>query len=497
MKHNSIINYKNFIFATRDSGYKNFSSAVAEIVDNSVEAHATIIDIHIIEDETDKKVIISDNGIGMDINVLHVAFQFGGTTRHNSRSGAGRYGMGLPNSSLSQSKRFDVYTRQKNSEMLSSYLDIDDIKDDQKYSLRQPIIYKCDDTFVNRFIKYPHGTIVIWSRCDRLENKKLFVLIRELKTELGRIFRKKIKQGLKIRINDENIEPFDPLFLDYGIDDVKAKQVGDTLLYPITVASKEEPSIVKVRFSEFPVNKWSILSNKEKRKYKITQRAGCTVLRADREIDYGWFFMGDKRKENYDDWWRCEISFEPELDELFGVTHTKQVINPTEFIKEPLIKDIEGIARMLNRKVRDKFLGLKTQVSAMVKVSDRNDYLIEKPKLNNIRISEEIVKNVYRRKSSFATVKYKLSYEDLSTEHLFLTAYDNKELAIKINKEHLFCTKVLGKLKNKSFADTKFLIELIIASMSRMYVNMKTKKQREEILKYNKGWSNILTSLLQ
>ena len=32
---------------------------------------------------------------------------------------------------------------------------------------------------------------------------------------------------------------------------------------------------------------------------------------ANREIDFGWFFMGNKRRENYDDWWRCEVKFEP------------------------------------------------------------------------------------------------------------------------------------------------------------------------------------------
>ncbi len=497
MKSNSIINYKNFIFATRDSGYKNFSSAVAEIVDNSVEAHASIIEVHIQEDDSGKKVIITDNGIGMDKNILHVAFQFGGTTRHNSRAGAGRYGMGLPNSSLSQAKRFDVYTRQKNTDMLTSYLDIDDIKDDEKYNLRQPKVYKCENSFVNKYITHSHGTIVMWSSCDRLENKKIFVLIRELKTELGRIFRKKIKQGVKIKINNEIIEPFDPLFLDYGINNIYAEQVGDTLYYPISVAGKDTPSIVEVNFSEFPVNIWSILSNKEKRRHKITQRAGCTVLRAGREIDYGWFFMGGKRKENYDDWWRCEISFEPELDELFGVTHTKQIINPVEFIKEAITPDVENIARILNRRVRDKFLVLKAQVNDLDKIVNKNDYLIEKPRLNNVRISEEILRSLYNRKSTFTSVKYKLNYEELVTEHLFLIEYKNKELAIKINKEHLFCTKVLNKLRNKSLMDTKFLIELLIASMSRMYVNLKTKKQREEILKYNQGWSNILTSLLQ
>jgi hypothetical protein len=49
-----------------------------------------------------------------------------------------------------------------------------------------------------------------------------------------------------------------------------------------------------------------------------------------REIDKGWYFMGKKRQENYDDWWRCEVRFPPAIDELFGVTHSKQGISPVQ-----------------------------------------------------------------------------------------------------------------------------------------------------------------------
>jgi hypothetical protein len=55
--------------------------------------------------------------------------------------------------------------------------------------------------------------------------------------------------------------------------------------------------------------------------------------------------MGDKRKENYDDWWRCEISFSPDLDEMFGVTHTKQEIKQSEFMNNILVPDMEQTAR--------------------------------------------------------------------------------------------------------------------------------------------------------
>ena len=48
-------------------------------------------------------------------------------TRFNDRSGLGRYGMGLPNSSLSQARRVTVYTWQSGSPAYKSYLDVDEI----------------------------------------------------------------------------------------------------------------------------------------------------------------------------------------------------------------------------------------------------------------------------------------------------------------------------------------------------------------------------------
>ena len=82
------------------------------------------------------------------------------------------------------------------------------------------------------------------------------------------------------------------------------------LVYEVA-AHPADPSvtgIVRVRFSELPVAQWSRLSNEEKRARGITKCAGVSVVRAGREVDYGWFFLGEKRRENYDDWWRCEIS---------------------------------------------------------------------------------------------------------------------------------------------------------------------------------------------
>src|SRR4029450_2338160 len=91
----------------------------------------------------------------------------------------------------------------------------------------------------------------------------------------------------------------------------------------------------------------------------IATLAGLCIIRAGREIDYGWFFMGRKRKENYDDWWRCVICFDPDLDEMFGVTNTKQGIRPTKDLIDILSPDLEQIARQLNGKIRSEYANIK------------------------------------------------------------------------------------------------------------------------------------------
>ena len=56
----------------------------------------------------------------MDAETLTEALRFGGTTSFNSRKGLGRFGMGLPNASLSQARRVDVYTWQQGEPPITS-----------------------------------------------------------------------------------------------------------------------------------------------------------------------------------------------------------------------------------------------------------------------------------------------------------------------------------------------------------------------------------------
>src|SRR5215469_13339969 len=90
----------------RDIGY-DFPAAVADIVDNSVMADATQIDVQIEFAGEDSYVSIADDGEGMTPNGLIEALRYG-SRRSYGRSDLGRYGLGLKTASLSQCRSVTV-----------------------------------------------------------------------------------------------------------------------------------------------------------------------------------------------------------------------------------------------------------------------------------------------------------------------------------------------------------------------------------------------------
>ena len=333
-----LVRFETFIQAIRDSGYKGTPSAIAELVDNAIEAQASSIAVDLIPNEKSGGVTsihVRDDGHGMIPTTLQTALQFGGSTRFNSRNGYGRLGMGLPCSSLSIAQRVDVYTWTVPRRAWWSYLDANQVSKGGLNAIPRPqrrIPPAGSPTTAS-------GTLIELSRCDRLDYSRIAHLERKLHAELGRIFRYPIQHGVRITINGEEVKPADPLFLVVTANRAKAQPFGPPLLFPVRVPGLMKTSVVQVRFSELPVTAWHNLPNAEKRKMGISKGAGVSVIRAGREVDYGWFFMGSKRRENYDDWWRCEVHYEPVLDEVFGLTHTKQRIRPAELLEQVMTPD--------------------------------------------------------------------------------------------------------------------------------------------------------------
>lgn len=94
-------------------GY-NLSEAIADLIDNSLDAKATKAWIRIVRtEETIQRVLIADNGDGMTARELAEAMRFGGG-RPKPGMELGKYGIGLKLASLSQAKTVTVMTRQGN-----------------------------------------------------------------------------------------------------------------------------------------------------------------------------------------------------------------------------------------------------------------------------------------------------------------------------------------------------------------------------------------------
>lgn len=508
----SIIALDRFIQSTRDSGYKGTVSAIAELVDNALEASARRIEIHVRKsaDGDDFEVAILDDGVGMDADTLTEALRFGGTTRFNSRKGLGRFGMGLPNASLSQARRVDVFTWQNGVSPISSYLDVDQIVSGTLTAIPKPALRSLPDYAKGK----KSGTLVLWTRCDRLDNRRISTLEKRLHVGLGRIFRHFLWAGTSIKLNGKAIAPVDPIFLQTSFNGSNAKPFQDTITVEIATDS-ENPSSpvgqVEILFTELPVAEWHELSNEEKRSRGIANGAGVSVVRGKREVDFGWFFMGAKRRENYDDWWRCEIKFNPDLDDAFGITHTKQQIRPKDYLVEALQPILEDTAKALNSRVRQKHLNLKTErtgTEAENLAAKRHDRLRPIPKsktqvgdakaLSDLADRHTRVRDALNTKPS--ETKYLLVQDEQDSGPFFKPLLADGVLVAVLNSNHLFFRKFYEPLVGQNGlepAKAAHVINLMLLAATRAEALLTSKDERKTLAKFRKEWSEVFDALLR
>ncbi|WP_395089801.1 ATP-binding protein [Armatimonas sp.] len=281
-----IIDPVRFVQATRDSGYRSLDAALSELLDNSLQAGATKVRIFtpeggLVDSDT---VAVLDNGCGMGPKQLRIALQFGGSERFNDRSGLGRYGMGLPNSSLSQARRVEVYSW-RGKTIWYSYLDLDEVLTAESPVLPAPRQRKSLPKGFGRY-QCGTGTLVIWKRLDKGKPLRWGAAIKRLSRRLGQVFRYFIWEGREVFLDNAPLAAVDPLFLSTQtrIPWVQGKPYGEPLLYEFRVGDEGKTSRVEVRFSELPIGELTNLPNSDKRTYGVTGGAGISVVRGGREL---------------------------------------------------------------------------------------------------------------------------------------------------------------------------------------------------------------------
>lgn len=473
-----------FLLATRDTGYRSASAALSELIDNSLQAGARSVRILAREcgefDGRAAVIGVVDDGKGMSAATLGSALQFGGTDRFGDRSGLGRFGMGLPNSSMSQSRCLEVYSWQRPGDVLYTYLDIDEVVAGRLRSIPKPRTRALPDWMTAP--TSPSGTLVLWTRCGRLGRYRLDTLVQKVQHTLGRVYRYAIWNGARISINDRRVERFDPLLVDARAVFHGARVYGAPLRYEIRTEAGS--STIEVRFAELPVAKWHRWGADDKRRKGIVAGAGVSIVRAGREIDYGWHLLGGKRRENYDDWWRCEIRFMPDLDELFGVTHSKQGVTPRTELKLLLSPDLEAVARTLNRRVRDAFDRAKiARPPVAASVASKYDALLSPPA------------STASRTVAAGGLRYRLEYKQMPVPDFYGVRLSRGCVIVTVNTDHPFFTEMYQRASHPGGCGLDRLERLVLAA-ARADLDVRGTRERQHTARLRRAWSDALAAFL-
>ncbi len=151
----------------RDTGY-NFNTAVADIIDNSIAAQATQVDIRINMDPAGEiTVYIADNGIGMDLEGLQNAMTYGSKVRADLGS-LGKFGLGLKTASTAFCRSLSVISRGGNDDKVrKAEWDLDYVAKVHEWKLKMPDVDEDELELLEATAGTGTGTLVVWRNADK------------------------------------------------------------------------------------------------------------------------------------------------------------------------------------------------------------------------------------------------------------------------------------------------------------------------------------------
>ncbi len=216
-------NPKSTINSYRSFGY-NLSTAISDIIDNSISANANEIRLEYKWNGQDSFISICDNGIGMNQSELVLAMTPGSKDPEEERSekDLGRFGMGLKTASFSQCKRLTCITKKESCATIKRCWDIDYINKENEWQL---LDYVSESSFLDKIESQKSGTLVLWEKLDRIvgnaevKNESVKnVFYQEMinvKHHLSLVFHKFIEsKRIKIFFQNTEIEAYNPFLLN-------------------------------------------------------------------------------------------------------------------------------------------------------------------------------------------------------------------------------------------------------------------------------------------
>ena len=339
-------NPKSTINSYRSFGY-NLSTALSDIIDNSISANASEIRLEYKWNGPDSFISICDNGTGMNLSELVLAMTPGSKDPEEERNqkDLGRFGMGLKTASFSQCKRLTCITKKESYATIKRCWDIDYINAENEWQL---INFVSDNLFLEKIENSNSGTLVLWEKLDRIlgdadvlnESVKnaFYQEMLSVKQHLSLVFHKFIEsKRIKIFFQNTEIEANNPFLL--------------TLDQKPEMGQPESFSNVDITYFILPHMSEIGKADYEKSGGSLGwfQAQGFYIYRGDRLLVAG-DWLGLEKKRDYSKLARIAVNFTNASDFNWHLDIKKSTATPPIEIKKELSR-IAKIAIMKSAKI--------------------------------------------------------------------------------------------------------------------------------------------------
>ena len=310
----------------RSMGY-SFEAALADVIDNSISAHAKEVTILFPKTADRCYVAICDDGEGMSSDELFDAMCYGSDVEtHIGVAGdLGRFGLGMKTASLSQCKKMTVVSKKNN--VYSAFCwDMDHVKEKNDWEVLELNDHEIQEKPGLEYLSNKEtGTIVIWEEFDVIEKSTgdVFASLDRYKEKstnyLSLIFHRFLNDNdVAIKVNNFELTGYDPFLENHPKTNIKK-----TIDCPIEDSNGIE-RIVKVTPYVLPFQK--DLSKKDVALVggyeELRTKQGFYIYREKRLIIYGtWFGL---KKNELTKHARIKVDIPNTLDDIWNIDIKKQ-----------------------------------------------------------------------------------------------------------------------------------------------------------------------------
>lgn len=336
----------------RDIGY-DFHTAIADLVDNSIAAGATRVNVETVFEPNGSYVLLSDDGGGMTEEGLLEALRFG-SRRTYARNELGRFGLGLKTGTFSQCRRLTVATRRspKHRRIAVRTLDLNVVK-----RLDQWVVTSDESTdAIDRarsILREGPGTVVVWEDLDRIlperyaesgwGRRRLTNLARRTSEHLSLVFHRFIEgtEGapeVVLSVNGEKLSGWDP----FARSEPHTVQLDEQTW---EIEARNGSADVRFRGYVLPTrDNFSTHDEFERMSgpLKWNRQQGLYIYRANRLVQFGGW-NGVRGIDEHTKLARASIDFDTDLDEAFQINVAKMRVNLPPGLKQMLERPVHDL----------------------------------------------------------------------------------------------------------------------------------------------------------